>query len=264
MTEPTGYVFGGGHADERARLALVEATYDEQTVAVLCRLGVAPGWRCLEVGGGSGSMTRWLAARVGPSGHVLVTDLDLSLLADVAAPNVEVRRHDVVRDALPMAAFDLVHARLVLEHIPERDAVVPKLAAAVRPGGWLLVEDMGFPPRALMDGDDPRQLRLSRWQAIFRAAVEARGWDMGFGNRLPRLLLAAGLAEVGGELRARMWRGGDPAAQIIRQGLLRVRDGLIAAGTITAAETDAVLEVLDDPTMLGALAPLVSAWGRQP
>jgi hypothetical protein len=53
------------------------------------------------------------------------------------------------------------------------------------------------------------------------------------------------------------------AAQIIRQGLLRMREGLIARGTVTVAETDAVLAVLDDPTTLGALAPLVSAWGRR-
>jgi hypothetical protein len=83
---------------------------------------------------------------------------------------------------------------------------VPKLAAAVRPGGWLLIEDLGFPPRELMDARDPRQQRLSRWQATFRVAVEERGWDLSFGNRLHRLLLAAGLTEVGGEMRAHVWR----------------------------------------------------------
>ncbi|HZM84459.1 MAG TPA: class I SAM-dependent methyltransferase [Candidatus Limnocylindrales bacterium] len=41
-----------------------------------------------------------------------------------------------------IAAFDVIHARAVLTHLPERDEVLARLVAALRPGGWLLIEDV--------------------------------------------------------------------------------------------------------------------------
>ena len=67
--------------------------------------GVGPGWRCLEVGAGAGSIAGWLADRVGPSGQVIATDLDTRFLEQQARPNLEVRRHDVVRDPLETDAL---------------------------------------------------------------------------------------------------------------------------------------------------------------
>src|SRR6266516_3180461 len=112
---------------------------DPITTGRLTSTGVGPGWRCLEVGAGGGSVAGWLAARVGggvgPPGHVLATDINPAQLRP--GPGLEVARHDIVRDPLPDAAYDLVHARLVLQHLPERQAVLARLARTLRPGGWL-------------------------------------------------------------------------------------------------------------------------------
>ena len=62
----------------------------------------AAGWRCLEVGGGSGSIANWLADRVGDTGSVVVTDIDPRFLNRSPRRNVEVRRHDISTD--PLAA----------------------------------------------------------------------------------------------------------------------------------------------------------------
>ena len=51
------------------------------------------------------------------------------------------RRHDVAREAPPGDPFDLVHARLVLVHLPDRERALAAMVGALRPGGWLLVED---------------------------------------------------------------------------------------------------------------------------
>ncbi|HEY0530993.1 MAG TPA: class I SAM-dependent methyltransferase [Actinoplanes sp.] len=49
----------------------------------------------------------------------------------------EVRRHDVAADPPPEpGTFDLVHARLVLVHVPDRARALATMAAALRPGGW--------------------------------------------------------------------------------------------------------------------------------
>ena len=99
---------------ERARLRLLEEYHDPLTSSQLDAIGVGEGWRCLDVGAGGGSVTRMLAERVGSAGSVLAVDLDPRLLEELASDRVEVRRHDLMSDPLPQAAFDLVHARLLL------------------------------------------------------------------------------------------------------------------------------------------------------
>jgi len=143
MSRPVGaYLFDQGWERERARLSGLSAGFDPVTIRLLEDLGVGPGWSCCEVGAGAGSIARWLAGRVAPHGRVMVTDLDTRFLSDLAElPGVEVRQADVMSDPFPPDAFDLIHARAVLEHLPGREQVIPALAAGLRPGGVLLVED---------------------------------------------------------------------------------------------------------------------------
>ena len=49
---------------------------------------------------------------------------------------LEVARHDVTADAIPAARYDLIHARLVLSHLPQRGDVMVRLVRALWPGGW--------------------------------------------------------------------------------------------------------------------------------
>src|SRR4029077_16621494 len=121
------YLLDNAAREAPARFDALSALYDQATIQHLENSGVGPGWRCLEVGGGRGSIAAWLATRVGPTGHVLVTDLDPRFLDASKFPNLEVRRHNIVSDSLPEATFDLIHARLVLMHLPEREKVLERL-----------------------------------------------------------------------------------------------------------------------------------------
>lgn len=100
-----------------------------------------PGWRCLEAGAGAGSIARWLCSQVGPTGRVLAVDLDTRFLDHLDEPNFDVAQMDLRTDELPRDTFDLVHARALLMHVPQREQVSDALVAAVRPGGVLPVED---------------------------------------------------------------------------------------------------------------------------
>jgi ubiquinone/menaquinone biosynthesis C-methylase UbiE len=75
------------------------------------------GWRCLDVGAGAGSLGRWLAERVGPTGHVVAADIDPRFLGGLREPNVEVHRCDITRDAVEQNCYDLVHSRFLLMHM---------------------------------------------------------------------------------------------------------------------------------------------------
>jgi ubiquinone/menaquinone biosynthesis C-methylase UbiE len=83
---------------------LRSATFEAVTDHRLRLVGVQPGWRCLEVGAGNGSIARHLAGTVGATGRVEVTDLTLDHLNLPAGDTVVVRRHDITTDALPMPA----------------------------------------------------------------------------------------------------------------------------------------------------------------
>src|SRR5690242_10265060 len=112
------YTLDNAWVRARRRLELLEECYDPATVRHLEGLGVRPGWRCLEVGGGGGSITRWLCSTVGREGHVTAVDLDVRFLDEIAAENLDVLRLDVTTAELPTEAFDVVHTRAVLVHLP--------------------------------------------------------------------------------------------------------------------------------------------------
>jgi SAM-dependent methyltransferase len=247
-------------ADQRARLAAAEALLDPGTQHLIERLGIAPGWHCLEVGAGGGSIARWLAERTGPRGHVLATDLDVHQLQLSAGPALEVLRHDIVRDELAAGAFNLVHARLLLEHLPARDAVLVKLARALRPGGWLLVESVDYISGVPVSAHGAAE--HERTQAVRLAAFARQGIDHELGRQLPGRLRALGLGAVGNEARAWVMAGGSPGAEWFRLSLAHLRGRLVGPGQLTDAEVDRMLELFADPAW-SALSPLiVAAWGQ--
>ena len=160
-----GYAFPHSGGDESRRLRLFEERLDPLTIRRVERLGLAPGARCLEVGGGHGSIARWLCHHVGPRGRVTATDLETGFLSERSLPNLEVLRHDVRTDEFPERAFDLVHARADIMHIGQRAATLRRMVSWLAPGGWLLVEDADF---GMWMGDaDPI------WAAHPRAVSEA-------------------------------------------------------------------------------------------
>jgi len=67
--------------------------------------------------------------------------IDPRFLETLRHPNIEVLRHNIVADPLPEASFDLVHTRLVLLHIPQREQALERMIAALKPDGWLVVEE---------------------------------------------------------------------------------------------------------------------------
>ena len=148
----SNYIFDNAAPQASQRFSSLETLYDPWTIRHLEATGIGPGWQCWEVGAGGGSIARWLAERCGSTGHVLVTDIDPRFLVEAAAlthPQIEVQRQDIGSDPLPAQSFDLIHARLVLIHVPAREQALERLVTALSPGGWLIVEDFDFDPDRL-------------------------------------------------------------------------------------------------------------------
>jgi SAM-dependent methyltransferase len=114
------YVFNNAAPETNVRFAMLEQIFDEGTSRHFRALGLTRGWQCLEVGAGGPALPLWLSERVGETGAVVATDIDTRHLDKLRRANLTVIRHDITRDALQQGVFDLVHARLVLAHLPSR------------------------------------------------------------------------------------------------------------------------------------------------
>ena len=248
----------GAEEFERERLGLLEQVCDPLTVHQLDAIGVGEGWRCLDVGAGAGSVTRLLAERVGDGGSVLAIDLDVRLLEPLAGSRVEVRRHDLLAEPLPEAAFDLVHARNLLMHLPGRLDALRRLLAAVRPGGWLAVCEPDFSGLAV---SPPSAAWRRSWSAFIDATV-AGGFDPGYGARLMSDVEALVLADFEGETLVRYVRGGSVDARLFADSLVRFRERMLALG---AADEDLAVaqRLLRDPNVTFRRPAQTTAWGRR-
>ena len=265
----SGYVYDQAWKRERTRLQGIETMFDAISREHLLAVGIAPGWRCLEVGGGAGSVARWMASAVAPSGSVVATDIDPRHITDGAPRGgaLEVRKHDIVSDPLEHGMYDLVHARMVLEHIPQRDRALARMIAALRPGGWLVVEDIDFGgPMVEALGRYVADRALAeiykRILAGFEKFMSAAGADLQFGPRLATAFAAHGLQDIYAESRSRLIRSHE--ADFSRLSIEQLREPLIGAGLVTAAELDTLLAAASDPEWTAMSIFLVSARGQRP
>jgi SAM-dependent methyltransferase len=247
------------------RIAALSTLFDPSTFRHVDGLGIAPGWRCWEVGAGGPSVPRGLAARVGPDGRVLATDIEVSpaLAAADGAP-IDVQRHDVAREPPPEGPFDLVHARLVLVHLPDRERALRAMLDVLRPGGWLLVEDAdpALQPASVIDAVDDDAALANRLRNGFRALMTERGVDLAYGRKLPRLLRAAGLVGVTADAYFPIAHPACATLEIATVTMLRAQ--LVERGLATAEEIERHLASVAAGRLDLAQPPMISAWGRRP
>jgi SAM-dependent methyltransferase len=269
MSDDEAYLLDNRQSEAGRRFRALSALFDDSTFRHLTALGIRPGWRCWEVGAGGPSVPGWLADQAGPRGHVLATDIDVSWMTrgeerDDARPRYEVRLHDVGREAPPDGGFDLVHARLVLVHVPARAQALAAMVRALRPGGRLLVEeaDPGLQPLVCPDEHGPEQRLANKLKDAFRVLLERRGVDLAYGRTLPRLLREAGLTDVAAD--AYFPLTGPACTELERATVEQIRGSLLEAGLATTEEIDRHLRNLDGERLDPATSPMISAWGRKP
>jgi SAM-dependent methyltransferase len=263
MAAMTRYMLDNARDETADRFAALSTLFDSTTTCHLERCGVRCGWRCLEVGAGGGSIATWLADRVGASGAVLATDIEPRFLSALAHPNLEVRRHDIGVDALPERSFDLVHARLVLMHVPDRDEALERMIAALKPGGWIVAEE--FDSVSLLPAPDqcPSETRVDTQIALLKL-LEDHGVNRLYGRQLYGALRSHGLANVDSEGRVVMLRHGSAGESMLRANYLQLRGKMVEEGYITEDQIESDLKRLQDPHFAMPSAVMWSATGRRP
>lgn len=258
-SEPEGtYTLDNGWYEARRRLSLLEECYDPATFRRLRGLGVASGWRCLEVGAGGGSVAAYLCRQTGVQGRVTAIDIDSRFLRGIDAPNLEVVEADVTTTELPTRAFDLVHCRAFLMHLADRERVLDGLVSALRPGGWLLVEEADHFPVSALDGG----LNAEAIQAVIIDALAGAGVAWDFARHLPARLQQRKLHDVEAEIDVPLFQGGSTMAEFLRVTMAQAR-AVGLTGRAPTDQLDAWDTLVKDPGRWFHSFAMVAAWGRR-
>jgi SAM-dependent methyltransferase len=257
--DPGEYVLTQDWSGEQERLQLLEATTGEVSIAAIRAAGIGAGWRCLDVGAGSGSVARWLAAETGDPASVVATDLDIRSLAPLARLGVRVLVHDVVVDDFPSGSFDLIHARFVLEHLAAREEVIERVAEWLAPEGVLvLVDAASF--SAVGSPNPSYRGAMQAWEDV----LALTGTDYQWARTFPRPLQRHGYREVGVMADLQMMQGGSSIARLMSLTLDSLRDRIIDAGRLSSSEIDDAQRLMADPEFWDLGPTWIAAWGRRP
>jgi len=192
---------------------------------------------------------------------VLATDIDPRFLQALSFPNLEVRQHDIRHEPLPDQEFDLVHARLLLMHLADREAALKKMVAALKPGGWVVLEEfdhLAFLPN-LQPNSPNDGLKL---RDAFEQVLTSQGIDQRYGRSLAPRLNANGLVNVAAEANGSMWKSGSAGVSLFKLGCEELRGAIVGSGLITESEFEADMKRLDEPDFFLASPIMWTAWGQ--
>jgi len=272
-TERPQAAYALGHTpEEYARLRMQARMWEPATGRLLDQIGLGPGASCLDAGCGPGETMRAMAERVGPAGRVLGIDADPELGARTLATLHGAGHHQcsfqtqdlTTGEPIPGAPFDLVYARLLLFHLPQRVEVLARLWDAVAPGGHLLVQDYELRTISTL----PQLDWVGEVLRVFTGAFGAAGADVSAGTRLPQLFAQAGVGTPDGtDVAGRV----EPlaAGRIIIEGAFRsVLPTALAHGVTTEDGAAATLASITRDVMRFPDRPvlwplLIGAWKRR-
>ncbi|MFF8414798.1 class I SAM-dependent methyltransferase [Streptomyces omiyaensis] len=259
---PHGYAFDNDSPHSAAHHASLEGALDPLTLGHLRDGAVGPGMVCLEIGAGAGSVAHGLLRMVAPGGTVTATDVKPGRIT--AAPGLTVLAHDVVTDPLPESAYDVVVARLVLQHLPRRQDVLRRLVRALRPGGLLQVDEFDAAHEPCLLAPTPQDAALyERFTTAKATLMRAGGGDPTWGRRAPAALREAGLTALRIRPHVLLRAAGTPALGLQLHHLAHLAPRLRDSG-FTPAELDRLDALMRDPGFAAATGVLYSVQGRRP
>lgn len=267
--QTAAYVLDNQHPVASDHHQALAGMLDPHTVARVSNLPEWPGIRrCLEVGAGGGSMSRWLAEQVGPlGGRVTAADIKTDHL--IPGPHLDVRQVDLSDDRLADVLgdqYDLILARMVLQHVPDRRRVLTTLSTLLAPGGVLLVEGwvVADPdgPDVVIRAPDPAAGALYERcrRAVLRQLITS-GVDTLWQRAVHSHMQDDGLVGVDTAIRGEYWTTASPGMRHMVTTAAQLAPQLAEVG-ITEPEIDQLRDLVNQGSWLVQGHLLYSTIGR--
>ncbi|WP_052424374.1 class I SAM-dependent methyltransferase [Nonomuraea candida] len=256
-------IFAHTRDKERERLDAISRTYDPVTHQHIEALGLRPGMRCLDAGSGTGELALWLITHAAPR-EVVALDRSTVYLDRLRAPNLRVVAADLtaedLSETLEPASFDLVHARFLLMHLPERDRVLQRLVSWLAPGGVLLLGDSIDLATPTSRESAVRAAFAALWSSL-RSTI---GTDITWVREYPARLASLGLVDQGLDVFLPAIIPGAPISRFWQLTFEQTRAKMIATGHVSSTELDRVLALFETPGFAELSPGMISAWARHP
>ncbi|MBL1097285.1 class I SAM-dependent methyltransferase [Streptomyces coffeae] len=251
-------VFRPERTGEDERIGLGALAYDTITMARLRDLGAGPGWRCLDVGAGTGTVARRLLSEAGVD-SVLAVDRDIRFLAAHPVPGLEVMEADITAPEFDPGRFHLVHARFVLMHLRSWRRLIDRFAELLLPGGVLVLSDAIDLTAATAPVTPYTKVMQAMWQGL----RDTIGTDISWVPDYPRLLHTAGLTWVAAEIQVPPLLPSSPISRFWAETWNRARETIVSTGLVDDTEVDEAIRYLDSPDCAALSAGMITAWGRR-
>jgi ubiquinone/menaquinone biosynthesis C-methylase UbiE len=263
------YVLGGSET-ELVRLRAQAREYEAQSSWLLDTIPVRPGMRVLDVGCGPIGVLELLAQRVGRTGEVVglerehrFVELARYEMDRLGLRNVRIVEADALESGLESEYFDLVHERLVLVNVPERETLLGEMLRLATPGGTVALEDIDNVSWLCEPGHPSWTALITAFHTAFRAG----GGDPFIGRRLPGLLKASGIDAA----QARLWAELPQVGQYRRTHLISLVDSMrsriLQMNLMSESELDghraALLDHLGDSNTVVMEKLLMQCWGTK-
>lgn len=254
-------------AGEIERLEVQSRAVAADAALMLERIGVGPGWRCLDLGCGPRGITDLLSARVGAAGRVVGLDTDRVFLDHArtlprAHPNVAFVRGDAYRTALATGTFDLVHVRFVASTAGDPARLVEEAIRLTRPGGVVAFQEADiatlncYPPHPAWD----------RLKTVLEQVFVAVGADVRLAQRLYQLARHAGLEDVQYRPFLVGIRSGEAMTDYMPATVESVRRVILDKRLLAPDDLNAALAAcrahLADPDTVFTTVTVAQVWGR--
>lgn len=252
-------VFRPEQAGEGERIDFGALAYDDLTLARLLALGAGPGWNCLDVGAGTGTVSRRLLDEAGVA-SVLAVDRDVRFLAERRVPRLDVLEADITAPDFAPGRFRLVHARFVLMHLAEHERLIAALAELVAPGGVLVLGDAVD----LTSDRTPATPYTAVMRAMWEGLRNTIGTDVSWVPSYPHLLREAGLEPVAAEMHVPPLVPGSPISRFWADTWERSRAAMLATGTVDDAAVDEAVRYLGSDECAALSAGMLTVWGWKP
>jgi SAM-dependent methyltransferase len=241
---------------ELERLSAIQRHVDTHTIGIIEQLPIIPAADCLELGAGAGSIAYWLAGTY-QDGRVVAVDIDTRYLDADRAANLEIQQADITQPDYHPGWFDLIHARYLLCHLPDRETVIKRAVGWLKPGGWIVLEE----PYSL-PAQQARFPVVQRVLEAYQIQYGKHGADLTWARALPAALARSGVTELSfvGNLGC-MGNGDKDRWQPL---ISKAAPHMIDSGLLRQTDLDEFYELLTDPSFVEIPQLTISAWARKP
>jgi ubiquinone/menaquinone biosynthesis C-methylase UbiE len=250
---------------ELARLQLLEKYLDPITKDALLSAGLSSGSKVLEIGPGAGSMMRWMAEQVGPTGHITGLDINPRFLRELDLPNASLVNGDILDPPKELGSFDIIYSRYVMLHLPDPVEVLRVIYSLLVPGGKAVTIDPDLRTLAAVDPTHPKTVVMDHYRDTAIEVFSSAGiMDLLYGPKAAADYVEAGFTNIAATGTSWMMHCATPELTHFPASVDPTEATINAYAPEVQVDFDAVRETYNDPDMMLTSSIEVITTGTRP